>query len=249
MRQRRGDGRVHAAAEPAEQAPAADLRADPLDRLRDEIPGRPVTPAAADVPHEVRQQVRSLRRVDHLRVELDPEPPPVRIAHRRDVDPVRPRRRRECRRQRVDMVSVRHPDVHRVRQAGEDGAFAAVREAGRAELALGRRRDAAAEPMRHLLHPVADAQQRQLAVQRPLRRTRRVRVVDGCGAAREDHAFGIEPGRVRARERRRRELAVDVQFADASRDQHRRLRAHVEDDDRLAGFGGHQRCSVRSLLT
>ena len=44
---------------------------DGSNRLPDEIPGRPVRPAAAHVNGEIAQNLPALGRVDHLRMELD----------------------------------------------------------------------------------------------------------------------------------------------------------------------------------
>jgi hypothetical protein len=55
---------------------------------------------------------------------------------------------------------VAHPDGLLVRRAGEQGVFVEHHNRRRAELALGGRRDMAAERVALELHPIADAQHR-----------------------------------------------------------------------------------------
>ena len=68
--QHRGDGGIDAAGQAADHPAGADLGADARDRLLAEGLHGPVAPAAGDVAHEVADQLRALRRVHHLRMEL-----------------------------------------------------------------------------------------------------------------------------------------------------------------------------------
>ena len=245
VRQRRRHRRVDAPAQPADHPPIAHLRANLRHRFADKVLRRPIARAAADIPHEVAQQIAAVGRMRHLGVKLDPVPP-LPVGHRRDRNRLRRRQRLKALRQRRHAVAVAHPDRQRLRQPAQQrrvGApFAALFTAqlavlrdqrGRAELPLAARRDAPAQAVRQLLHPVADAQRRQAAVQRPVGRARRVRVMHRRRPARENDPPRAQPRNLLARRRGRRELAVDVQLAHPPRDQHRRLRPHVHNHDRL----------------
>ena len=237
VRQRRRHRRVDAPAQPADHPPIAHLRANLRHCLADKVLGGPIARAAADVDHEVAQQLAAVGRMHHLGVKLDPVAP-LPVGHRRDRNRLRRRQRLETVRQRRHAVAVAHPDRQRLRQPAQQrrvaALFAPLRDQrGRAELALAARRDAPAQAMRQLLHPVADAQRRQAAVQRPVRRARRVRVMHRRRPARQDDPPRAQPRNLLARRRGRRELAVDIQLAHPPRDQHRRLRPHVHDHDRL----------------
>src|SRR2546425_13071687 len=102
-----------------------------------------------------------------------------------------------------------------------------------AELARGRRGDAAAELVGEELHAVADAEHGQARLEDVSGGERRALVVDGGGAAGEDEAARVEaldvlPGCVV-----REELAVDVALADSAGYQHAILCPEIEDDDSL----------------
>src|SRR5690606_5510562 len=60
MEQRRDDGRVDAARERKQHAVAADLRADPLDVIRDDVSRGPRRRAAADVADEAREDLEAV---------------------------------------------------------------------------------------------------------------------------------------------------------------------------------------------
>ena len=72
LHERRGHCRVDAAGQPADHALVADLRADPLDLLLDDVDHRPGRPAAGDVVEEVLEHLLAVRGVQHLGVELHP---------------------------------------------------------------------------------------------------------------------------------------------------------------------------------
>ena len=67
----RGHGAVDAAREAADRARVADLRADALDLLLDDVRRGPGRRAVAGVEEEPLEQVGAERRVDDLGVELD----------------------------------------------------------------------------------------------------------------------------------------------------------------------------------
>ena len=123
VHEQRGDRRVDAARERAEDALRADLGADPLDLLLDHRRGRPGGRRAGDVVEEVLQDLHPARRVHDLRVELDAVELPLRRLERGD------RRRRRAGDdpralgRRDHGVAVRHPDRLLVRDVVEERAL------------------------------------------------------------------------------------------------------------------------------
>jgi hypothetical protein len=107
------------------------------------------------------------------------------------------------------------------------GCHERAAELGRAVAAF----DMAAEAMHHDLLAVADPEDRHAHLEHPFRGHRRVLPVDAGRAAREDHRL--------RREGRKEGLidpvvgvdfAIDVQFAQAARDQLRHLGPEVDDE-------------------
>jgi hypothetical protein len=80
----RGDGRIDAARQPADDVTVADLLADALDGVLDERAGCPGRFAAADAEGEVREDLIAARRVRDLGVELHAEDGRVALAERGD---------------------------------------------------------------------------------------------------------------------------------------------------------------------
>src|SRR5688500_3512162 len=85
--------------------------------------------------------------------------------------------------------------------------------------------------MRHEVHPVADAEDRQPPIYDATVDARRVRLVNTRRAAREDHAHDVLLPQLVRSDVVREDLAVDARLAYAARDQLRVLRAVVEDGD------------------
>ena len=82
---RRGDGGVDAAGQPADGAAVlADLLADPLDLLLDDVDHRPGLAAAGDLVQEVLEHALAVLGVQHLGVPLDAGQPAVEVLERRD---------------------------------------------------------------------------------------------------------------------------------------------------------------------
>ena len=97
--------------------------------------------------------------------------------------------------------------------------------------------DVATELAGHQLGAVADPEDRDPAGPDAGVRLRRVRVVDGVRAARQDDRLGLASLDLGPWGVVRDQLRVDVQLADAAGDQLGELAAEVEDDDRV-GLGG-----------
>ncbi len=131
-------------------------------------------------------------------------------------------------------VAVAHPaDQFRVQALKQHGRVQHV-QPRLAELFQRRRRDFAAQIMRHRLHPVADAQNGQAEVIDSFVYLRRPLVIDRRRPAGED-----QPDRIpRLNDFQRRvigqNLAVDMALADAPGDELRVLRAEVQHQHQFA---------------
>ena len=179
----RGDRRVDAAGQAADDAAVADLRRDARGRLVDERRHRPVAGAAADVEGEVAQDLGAAVGVRDLGVEQQRVEPrsgasmaatgalalvaatakPGRRARRRSRrGSPRPAARRAC--------------PSNSRGAGRRRAV----HQGVAELAMRSRPTRAAEHVGHQLHAVADAEHRHAEVEHRAGRS--------CGAPSSRHA-------------------------------------------------------------
>ena len=87
----------------------ADLRADPLDLLVDHRGRRPALLAAGDVAQEALEDLRAVRGVDDLGVELDPVEPALGALEGGDRRAGARREGREAGRRLEDRVAVAHP--------------------------------------------------------------------------------------------------------------------------------------------
>ena len=233
MHQRRRHRRIDAAAEGADDAAVAHLGADVGDGLLDEVGRRPVAAAAADLPHEVADQAVAVGRVHDFGVELDAVQALV-VAHGGHGDRLAGGEHAEAGGRLGDAVAVAHPDGHRLGQLGQEVRLALVVDHGVAELPLATAGHATAQRGRHRLHAVADAQHGQPALVDVGRRRGRAVVVHRGRSARQDEALGVERPNALPGRRMRQQLAVDVEFPHAPRDQHARLGAEVHDHDRFA---------------
>ena len=229
--EQRGDARVHAAGEPADHAPVADLLADALDLLLDDARGAPRHVGAADVAEEALEDVLPVRRVDDLGVELDAVDAALDRLERRDRRLRRRGERREARRRRVDGVAVRHPARLLGRQAGEQPPGLAHHQLRAAELPHLRALDAPAERERHELHAVTDAQHGDPELEQLGVELRRAVGVHRRRAAGEDQPLRLAAPDLLGPDVVRQQLAEDAALADAPRDELRVLPAVVEDDD------------------
>ena len=143
LHERRRDRGVDAAGQPADRAPVADLGADLLDLLLDDVDHRPGRPAAGDVEQEVAEHLLAVLGVQHLGVPLHAGEPPVEVLEGGDGgaggggEHVEPGRRRD------DRVAVAHPDPVLAGHVGQqraglgdlDGGAAVLRAAGPSYLA------------------------------------------------------------------------------------------------------------------
>ena len=91
------------------------------------------------------------------------------------------------------------------------------------------------------LHAVADAEDRQAAVEHLLRRFRRTVLGGGLRSARQDDALRAELRDLLRIVVPRPDFAVDADLADAAGNQLRVLRAEIEDEDLVGMDVGHER--------
>ena len=122
LHQRGGDGGVDAAGQRAQRAAVADLRADPLDLLLDDVGHRPGRLEPGDVEQEVLEHRLAVRGVPHLGVELHPGELAVDVLERGHRRTGRGRGDGEPGRRLRDGVPVAHPDVLLDRQRAEQPA-------------------------------------------------------------------------------------------------------------------------------
>jgi len=232
MDQRGRDRRVDPARQGADDPAISHLIADELGRLRNEGPCGPGRRAVADAEQEVAQHLTAAGRVDDLGVELDADDSLV-VGEGRDRRVAAGREKPEAGRHLAHVVAMAHPDRQVAVQATEDAARLLDGQQCGPILAGMSGVDLASQVVGDQLHAVADAEHRDTGAERLRVELRRVRVVDAGGPAAEDQARGLAPLQLLPGRRAWNELAVDVRFADAARDQLAELRAIVEDEDGL----------------
>ena len=172
MDDERRDRRVDAAAQRADDAAVADLRADPRRRLLDKRRHRPVAGAAADAVGEVAQDLEAAFGVDDFR-----DGTGSRRATRdgSDIAAIGAFALVATTEKPGGAAATKSPWLAQTRissgtsansaagspapaAGASHGQTAGDADVGVAELALRRRRDAPAERVGHQLHPVADAE-------------------------------------------------------------------------------------------
>ena len=226
--------------------PVADLGADFGD-LGVAIAGhRPVAGHPAHAVDEIGEQLRAVGGVDHLGVELGAVIVPRLVGDDRERRAVADRDDLEPRGEFGDLVAVAHPHLVPLAdrpQPVEQGAILGHGQEGAAEFAaafaVAPPLDRAAELVAHHLLAVADAEDRQAAVEQGLRRARAALLGHAGGRSRQDDALGREPLERRLGALERRDLAIDPGLAHAARDQLGHLAAEIDDQDRIGGCDGH----------
>ncbi len=229
-------GRVDAPGEAADNPRSSHLGANALHLLVDDRGGRPALAAADDITQEPLEDLRAVRGMDDLGVELDPVEPAIAALKRRD-------RRAGARGQRgeplgglEDGVTVAHPALLLGRQAREKlAAVAGERKMGATELPGVGALDAAAKRLDHGLHPVTDAEHRQTELEELGAQGGSAGRVHGRRAAGEDQRGGIAAANRLDRCVVREELGEDAQLAHPPRDELGVLAAEVEDQHLFAG--------------
>ena len=147
----------------------------------------------------------------------------------------------EPRSEGLDAIAVAHPHLvllTDIPQAIEQGRGRNDVDERPPEFLLVGRDHLAAELLVKRLLAVADAEQRQAAVEQNLWSAGAFSIDDGRRAAREDDPLGIETIERLVRGVERRDLGLDAGFADATSNELRHLAAEIDDED---GFGGLDR--------
>ena len=227
------DARVDAAGQAADDLGVADLRADGLDGVVDDVDHRPQRRDARDVVQEASDDVLAVLGVRDLRVELRRVELALVVLHRGDTGGGRTRGDRESRRRGAHGVAVAHPDLRGLGQAVEQRAarlgHGELGESVLADVGLG---NVAAQVQRHLLDAVAETQDGDAQLEDGRIHVRRALGVHARRTAREDHRRRRAARDLLGRDVERHDLRVDPGLADATRDELRVLRPEVEDEDR-----------------
>src|SRR5205807_4698048 len=175
----------------------------------------------------------SMRRVDHLRVELDAHDAGV-AGESRQWGVGAAGQRMEARRQLGDVVAVAHPDRHLGGQAREEVPGVLHLDEGGSVFAVVGGQDLAAEVVSDQLHAVADPEHGDAGLERGRVDLGGAAVIDAGRAAAQDQAGRLPVLQLRPGNGAQYQLAVDACLADAPGDQLRVLGAEVEDEDRRA---------------
>ena len=181
--ERRSHSGIDTAGQGADDLAAADLLAHALNAVTDEVPRRPKRGAAANFVEEVLDNRLALRRMNDLRVELQPQHTRA-VAHYDDGRVFGAGEGPEAGRRLANLVAVAHPHGHGLRKVLEDWVIAcASLHDGVTVLFARSRSHRAAELVRHSLHTVADAEHGQSGVVHPGRRERGIGLIDAGGTA------------------------------------------------------------------
>jgi hypothetical protein len=212
------------------ESPQSTLRADPLDLLLDHGRRGPRRRGARDPVEEVLEDLLPVRGVHHLGVELDPVEAAARRLERGDRRRLGAGHDARALGRRHDRVAVRHPHRLLLRQVVEEAALLRL-QLRLAELA-GAPLDAAAELLRHQVHPVADAERRHAELEQPRVDARGALGVHRRGAAGQDQRGRVSAAELVGGRAVRDELGVDARLSHPAGDQLRVLAAEVEDEHR-----------------
>ena len=253
VNEHRRDREVDAAGQSADHPALADLPADFLDRLFLEGAHGPVAAALRDLADEVAEDLRALRRVHHLEMELRRVEPALLVGDHRDRRIGRRADDAEALRQPGHPVAVAHPDrilLALLPDTFEQRRVLGDQHLGAAEFAVVAGLDLAAELMRHRLLAVADAEHRDARLEQRLRRQGSVLVEHRGRPAGQDHGRGLHRGERLGRLLERHDLAIDLLLAHPPGDELGHLGAEIDDQDlvvrallghvrrHLAGTGG-----------
>ena len=237
MDDRRRDGGVHAARQPADDAALPHLRLDARRGLVDERRDGPVAGAPAYVEREVAKQVGATVGVGDFRMEEHGVIAAIGRFHDGHWCVGAGGGHGEARRRRGHEVAVTGPDLEFVGNALEQPRRHGRRPAnhGVAELAMRGTAERAAEHVGHQLHAVADAEHRDAEVEHGAVTVRRTLLIDTAGTARQNHADRrLGPDRLEGGIERKY-FAVHRQLAQTPSDQLGELRAEIQDEDGLMG--------------
>ena len=234
--QQRGHGRVDPARQPADGPALSDLQPDAFDRPLDHVGRSPLGQQPARVVQEPLENLEPPKGVRHLGVELHSEEPASLILHGRHGRGCRPRRHPKGGWGVGHRVRVTHPDGFLGREVLEQHPPSKELHGRAAVLAQAGWFDPSTQRLGHRLLPVADAQHRSAEVEQTGVDCRSPRLIDRCGAARQDQTGRAARLQLCERCVERNDLGVDVALANSPRDQLGILRAEV-DHQHGSGFG------------
>ena len=117
VQQRRDHRRIDTARQAEQHLAITHLLANARDSVGDDVAGRPVARAAADVVYETLHDGLALQGVSHFGMELHAVEMALAIFHRGERRIRAARGYLESRRQRLDAIAVTHPDLEQ-RRAG-----------------------------------------------------------------------------------------------------------------------------------
>ena len=187
---------------------------------------------------EIGEQLRAIRRVEHLGVELRAVIAPLVIGDQREGRPVAGGDDAEALGELRHLVAVAHPHLvplADVPQAFEQYAGLGHGQEGAAEFAAFAgfvpRLHLAAQLGGHHLLAVTDAENREPRVEQHLRRARGALVAHAGRRSGQDDALGLYPFERLFGLGERRDLGIDARFAHAARDQLSHLAAEIDDKD------------------
>ena len=237
MRERRRHRRIHPAAQRADHPRPADLLPDLPHRRVDIGLHRPRGLTAADVVDKVAQDRCAFRRVGDLGMKLETVDPALVVVpfHCRNRRVARVRDGPKSGRHALDAIAVRHPHDGRpaLPDSFEQIARVVDREIRPAILAVLRFGDLSAGQMRHELHSVTNAENRNALIEQFLRNGRRLLFVDARRPPRQHDPLRTIRENRRERRRARQNLRVDLRFPDAAGDQLGVLRSEVENQNSI----------------
>ena len=195
---------------------------------------------------EIGDQLGAVGCVHDLGVELGAIIAPLVIGDQGEGGAVAGRHDPEARGEAGDLVAMAHPDLMPLPdlpEAVEQHAAFGNGQIGAAELAalagLVARADLAAELVRHHLLAVADAEDRQAAVEQDLRRAGTAFLGHAGRRSRQDDALGLQPVKGLLGAVERSDLRIDPGLADPAGDKLRDLRAEIDDQDGFFMSNGH----------
>ena len=227
MNERRGNRRIHAAGERAEDAIGrTDLRLNCRDCVVSEPPWRPGCRSVCDGADEVLKQALPTWGVHNLRVELNPPEVACRICQRGEWRGVGGGERGESRWRVNNGVAVAHPDTF-CTSCAESSKERARRRAdgdvGGTIFTSIRRPHAPTELLCHQLHAVADTEDRDPRAPEPRVWLWARVVIDRIRTAAQDDAGRFPRQNLRQWSVEREKRGIDVHLAHATRDQLRKL--------------------------
>ena len=207
-----GDGAVDAARKAAEHPALPDLLLDRPRGLRAEGRHGPVGLEPGDLVQEVRDELRAVRRMHDLEVELHAVEAALLVGDGGEGRVLRLADDLEAGREPRHAVAMAHPDLMAPADRPDPVEERARRhdlEVGAAEFAVVAGLDLAPELLGQKLLAVADGEDRNSRLEDRLRRARRARLRHRAGPAREDHGLRSGLGEGFRGPLERRDLAID----------------------------------------